>query len=92
MRTQFRQILARSVPWFAVGRGVIYKTGNRKMTIRRIDFDDWSFHVEEVGNEKWLKMRIYDVLTQFGPAPTHLEIIDEVLASTPGRPRTDPLP
>ncbi len=77
LRSRYLAMLANQCPWFAVGRDVMFL--HRRMTIRRIDPDSWSFHTEEPGHEKWLKWRLYDVLTQFKPAPSPLDKVDSAI-------------
>jgi hypothetical protein len=75
VRSKFLELLAKNHPWFVVGREVIHISTGRRMTIRLIDHEDWSFHTSEPRLEKWLKWRLYDVVL-FSPAVSVLDKVE----------------
>lgn len=77
LRSEFLQFVANHRPWFHVGRDVMFH--GRRLTIRRIDLDSWSFHTSEPQFPRWLRHSISDVVTRFVPAESPLDDIEKHL-------------
>jgi hypothetical protein len=82
IRTKFLQMIVETRPWFRLGAHLVWE---RKWpcTVKRIDLDSWTFHVERPGKEKWYQHRLYDLATQFAPAEPQLDKIEKVLDAAP---------